>query len=56
LLIVCAVALLAGAALVGSLGFGVAPLVVLAGGFCVLMMASMLWMMVGMARHPRERR
>jgi hypothetical protein len=56
LLIVCAVAGLAGAALVASLGFGVAPLVVLAGGFCVLMMGSMLWMMVGMARHRLERR
>jgi hypothetical protein len=56
LLVICVVALLGAAAVVGSVGFGVAPLLVLGGGFCGLMMGSMLWMLVGMAKHTTVRR
>jgi hypothetical protein len=37
--------------LVGFLGFGVAPWLILAGAFCAAMMGSMIWMMVSMGRN-----
>jgi uncharacterized membrane protein len=46
--------LLCGLVVVGgilALGFGFAPWLILMGAFCLLMMGSMLWMMVGMGTH-----
>jgi hypothetical protein len=54
-LLVCGVVILAAVLAVGVLGFGVAPWIILAGAFCVLMMGSMLWMMVAMGRNAIHR-
>lgn len=47
----CALVALGAAVAVGFFGFGVAPWFILMGAFCILMMGSMLWMMVGMGNH-----
>jgi hypothetical protein len=54
-LLVCAVVILAGVLAVGSIGFGVAPWLVLVAAFCVLMMGSMIWMMVAMGKNAMHR-
>lgn len=55
-LLVCGLVIVAAALAVGVVGFGVAPWIVLMGGFCLLMMGSMLWMMVAMGRNASHRR
>jgi uncharacterized membrane protein len=54
-MVLCGLVILGGAVAVGFFGFGVAPWFVLMGAFCVLMMGSMLWMMVGMGNHAGHR-
>jgi hypothetical protein len=54
-LLVCAVGVLVAVPSVGFFGFGVAPWIILAGAFCVLMMGSMVWMMVAMGKHTIRR-
>jgi hypothetical protein len=53
--IACGVAILGAVLAVAVFGFGVAPWIILAGAFCVLMMGSMLWMMVAMGRNAIHR-
>lgn len=55
-LLVYGLVILAAGLAVGFLGFGVAPWIILAGAFCVLMMGSMVWMMVAMGRNAIHRR
>jgi hypothetical protein len=43
------------AVLVGSLGFGVAPWVILVGAFCTLMMGSMIGTVFAMGRNALHR-
>jgi hypothetical protein len=45
--------LIAVAAVVAAIVFGAPVLAFLGALFCVAMMAGMVWMMVGMARHRR---
>lgn len=54
-LLVCATVVVGAALVVGFVGFGVAPWIILAGAFCVLMMGSMIWMMVAMGRNAIHR-
>lgn len=51
MMVLCGLAVLGGAIVLAFFGFGVAPWFILMGGFCILMMGSMLWMMVGMGGH-----
>ena len=54
-LLVCAVVVLVAVLAFGFFGFGVAPWIIVAGAFCVLMMGSMVWMMVAMGKHTIQR-
>jgi fatty acid desaturase len=53
-LIACGAVALAAA--VGVVGLGIAPWLIVMGAFCLVMMGSMLWMMVGMGRNATHRR
>ena len=55
-LLVCGLAVVGAVLAVGVFGFGVAPWLILVGAFCVVMMASMIWMMVAMGRNAMHRR
>lgn len=54
-MVFCGLVALGAAVAVGFFGFGVAPWFIVMGAFCVLMMGSMLWMMVGMGGHAGHR-
>jgi hypothetical protein len=54
-LLVCGVVILAAALAVGFFGFGVAPVLIIVGAFCAVMMVSMIWMMVAMGRGAMHR-
>ena len=54
-LLICAPFILIGAVGVGVFGFGATPWVILGGAACAVMMASMIWMMVGMSRGAMHR-
>jgi hypothetical protein len=54
-LLVCGVVVLAAILAAGDFGFDIAPWIILAGAFCVLMMGSMVWMMVAMGRNAMHR-
>jgi hypothetical protein len=54
-LLVCGLVILVAALAVGFFGFGVAPVLIIAGAFCALMMVSMIWMMVGMGKGATHR-
>lgn len=47
MLVICVVAMVL---VVIGFATGVGPLVILGGAFCMVMMAMMMWMMVGMMR------
>jgi hypothetical protein len=47
--------ILAAALAVGFFGLGVAPVLIIAGAFCAVMMVSMIWMMVAMGRGATHR-
>jgi hypothetical protein len=51
MMVLCGLVVLGGVVAVGFFGFGVAPWFMVMGAFCILMMGSMLWMMVGMGNH-----
>jgi hypothetical protein len=54
-LLICALLVLVGVLAVGVFGFGVTPWAIIAGAFCVVMMGSMIWMMVGMGKGAMHR-
>lgn len=54
-LLICAVVVLIAGLAVGYFGFGVAPVVIIVGAFCAVMMISMIWMMVGMGKGAMHR-
>jgi hypothetical protein len=54
-LLVCGAVVVGVVLVVGFVGFGVAPWIILVGTFCVLMMGSMIWMLVAMGRNAIHR-
>jgi hypothetical protein len=54
-LLLCGVVVVGAVLAVSFFGFGVAPWLILVGAFCVVMMGSMIWMMVAMAKNALHR-
>jgi hypothetical protein len=51
----CTLAILAAALAAGLFGLGLAPLLILGGALCALMMGSMIWMLAQMGKHTIQR-